>query len=160
MGNQASTARTVSFHGSPTDNPSSDAIKNGHVTGLRDPAGRISQRFEIDQFCQNEDMLNLYLLALEDLQINDPPNLGSPWSWFGFGRIHGGVDGPWDRIGRTALHDSLKDVGRERQFREWTSKVVQEDPTKPMPQEVTIDYSVTTGPDYAWGYCNHGSVLL
>lgn len=55
----------------------SEAIDGGYVTGLK--TGNILPRLEIDEFALDKDVLNLFLLALENLQSLDYNN---PWSWF------------------------------------------------------------------------------
>ena len=101
-------------------------------------------RMEIDDFCQNEDMLNLYLLALARMQANNPENLKGLWSWFGLGRIHGGVNMPHNGVANTALYKVLKSTGRDWQRKAWD-------------RYQTLD-KPTTG--RGMGYCTHGSVLL
>jgi hypothetical protein len=142
----------------PTKNPSGDAIAAGVLTSQRSPTGIIAPRLELDHFCQDTYMFNLYLLALEALQLNTTANLKSPWSWFGLGRIHGGVTAPWDGVKEDALSKALKDTGRGGQFREW----IQPDTGG---KQATLNYNVTTGvsekrPGVVGGYCTHGSVLL
>lgn len=53
------------------------AIQGGYITGIQD--GNIVPRLEIDEFALDRDMTNLFLLALESLQVKDPRD---PWSWF------------------------------------------------------------------------------
>jgi hypothetical protein len=69
-------------------NPSRDAMDNGLVTGVLNNGTAGFPRLEIDDFCQDNVRLNLYLLALEDLQKNDKFNT-DPWSWFQIQGIHG-----------------------------------------------------------------------
>ena len=53
------------------------AIEGGYITGLK--TGKILPRLEIDEFILDKDVLNLFLLALIELQNKD--YLDS-WSWF------------------------------------------------------------------------------
>lgn len=63
------------------------AIIARRVDGCRNNGDNGYPRLEIDDFCQNEAMLNLYLLAMEALQLNH--NFRDPWSWFMIQGIHG-----------------------------------------------------------------------
>jgi len=100
-------------------------------------------RKEIDLFCQDENMLNLYLLALQEMQKNDDPTyLASNWSWFGLGRIHGGLKRDHNGANTRVLYDLLTSTGRGWQVKS------RSDGEKP--EEGSEEY----------GYCTHGSVLL
>jgi len=54
-----------------------DAVEGGYITGLKTAA--ILPRLEIDEFVLDQDVLNLFIIALERLQSQDYRN---PWSWF------------------------------------------------------------------------------
>jgi hypothetical protein len=154
MGNQASAASAedlpvASWDGIPGDNSSQDAIQKHILSGQRSDGRAVFQRVEIDQFVQNADMFNLFILALIGLQSNDTANLQSPWSWFGLGRIHGAVNAPWENVEKDALYTSLLATGSADQFRTWSLK-----------DTVPIITKTKTGPDNVYGYCSHGSVLL
>lgn len=53
------------------------AQDDGYVVGLQD--GDIRPRLEIDDFVLDKDVLNLFLIALINLQRKD---YRDPWSWF------------------------------------------------------------------------------
>ena len=73
---------------SSSPNPSWDAILSGNVTGVMNNGTNGFPRLEIDEFCQDNDRLNLFLLALESIQNNDK-FLSDPWSYFQIQGIHG-----------------------------------------------------------------------
>jgi hypothetical protein len=54
-----------------------DAVERGYITGLKTAA--ILPRLEIDEFVLDQDVLNLFIIALERLQSKD---YNHPWSWF------------------------------------------------------------------------------
>jgi hypothetical protein len=54
-----------------------DAISQGYVLGLQ--SGKIEPRLEIDEFILDKDVLNLFLLAIIELQSKDYTD---SWSWF------------------------------------------------------------------------------
>ena len=54
-----------------------EAQDNGYVVGLQD--GNVQSRLEIDEFVLDRDVLNLFLIALINLQQKD---YRDPWSWF------------------------------------------------------------------------------
>jgi hypothetical protein len=54
-----------------------EAIGNGYVLGLK--SDKVEPRLEIDEFILDKDVLNLFLLALIQLQQK---NHEDPWSWF------------------------------------------------------------------------------
>jgi hypothetical protein len=55
------------------------AMKEGYVVGVKN--GRVEPRLEIDDFVRDKELLNMFLLALEQLQLEgDYEN--RPWSWF------------------------------------------------------------------------------
>jgi tyrosinase len=54
-----------------------NAIDDGYVAGFQ--AEKIEPRLEIDEFVLDRDVLNLFLLALIELQLKDSDD---PWSWF------------------------------------------------------------------------------
>jgi len=60
-----------------TDTLVEEAIQNGYVSGLE--TGKIEPRLEIDEFILDKHVLNLFLLALIELQQKD---YNDPWSWF------------------------------------------------------------------------------
>lgn len=63
------------------------------VSGLQ--TGKIEPRLEIDEFALDTDVLNLFLLALIELQ-NKPYD--DPWSWFQIAGIHGRPFAPWGNL--------------------------------------------------------------
>lgn len=72
-----------------TANPARDAINQRWVVGIPN-GGPGYPRLEIDDFCQDYARLNLYLLALEQLQSNDRWR-DDMWCWFQVQGIHGCV---------------------------------------------------------------------
>ena len=54
-----------------------EAINGGFVSGLQ--TDKLQPRLEIDEFALDKDVLNLFLMALVDLQSR---NENDPWSWF------------------------------------------------------------------------------
>jgi hypothetical protein len=56
-----------------------EAMKSGYITGLHTDTGKIEPRLEIDEFVLDRDVLNIFLLALINLQGR---NYDDPWSWF------------------------------------------------------------------------------
>jgi tyrosinase len=104
------------------------------ITGRRSDGGQIFPRLEIDEFCQDPLALNLFLLALSELQKNDPQNLTDVWSWFSLSGIHGSPFVPYNDVQSDALSNNLEETGRAYQIKESGG---QEE-----------------------GYCTHGSVLL
>jgi hypothetical protein len=54
-----------------------EALRDGYVAGLQ--SGKVEPRLEIDEFALDRDLLNLFLLALIELQGKD---YNDPWSWF------------------------------------------------------------------------------
>jgi hypothetical protein len=53
------------------------AIQNGVVSGIQ--TNDVQARLEIDEFVLDTDVLNIFLLALIELQIKP---YDDPWSWF------------------------------------------------------------------------------
>jgi hypothetical protein len=53
------------------------AIGKGYILGLK--SDKIEPRLEIDEFVLDKDVLNLFLLALLELQQK---SYEDPWSWF------------------------------------------------------------------------------
>ncbi|KAH0542306.1 hypothetical protein GP486_008647, partial [Trichoglossum hirsutum] len=105
------------------------------ITGTRSPGGQCYPRLEIDAFCQDAVSLNLFLLALAELQGNGSDNLKNKWSWFSISGIHASPAVQYDGVGGRALTDNLQLNGRPYQIRE-------------------------EGGEAGQGYCTHGSVLL
>jgi len=89
-----------------------DAVEGGYITGLKTAA--ILPRLEIDEFVLDQDVLNLFIIALERLQSKDYRH---PWSWFQISGIflscpfsgltskqsrslgiHGQPSAPWDNV--------------------------------------------------------------
>jgi hypothetical protein len=54
------------------------ALAEGYVVGVEN--GTVEPRREIDEFVLDKDMLNLFLLALENIQ--DERHFHEPFSWF------------------------------------------------------------------------------
>ena len=65
-------------------------MKNGYITGLHTDNGNIEPRLEIDEFVLDRDVLNVFLLALINLQGRD---YDDPWSWFQIAGKQPGSDG-------------------------------------------------------------------
>jgi hypothetical protein len=55
-----------------------EAQEEGYIVGLR--TGKIEPRLEIDEFILDKDVLNLFLLAL--IQLQDDKYHKEPWSWY------------------------------------------------------------------------------
>ena len=55
-----------------------EAQENGYIVGLK--TGKVEPRLEIDEFVLDKDVLNLYLLAL--IQLQDDKYHKEPWSWY------------------------------------------------------------------------------
>jgi hypothetical protein len=55
-----------------------EAQEDGYLVGVR--TGKIEPRLEIDEFILDKDMLNLFLLAL--IQMQDDQYYKEPWSWY------------------------------------------------------------------------------
>lgn len=55
-----------------------EAQQEGYVVGLR--TGKVEPRLEIDEFILDKDVLNLFLLAL--IQLQDDKYHKEPWSWY------------------------------------------------------------------------------
>jgi hypothetical protein len=53
------------------------AINQGYVVGLK--SSKVVPRLEIDEFILDKEVLNLFLLAIIELQAKD---YSDPWSWF------------------------------------------------------------------------------
>lgn len=125
-----------------------DAMTKGNITAM---TNKRNNRKEIDEFCQDPIALNLFLLALQELQDNtkdQAANLKSIWSWFGLGRIHGGVGMPHNNVSSSELYNLLKDNGQD-----WQSKAFRGN-------TLTIANTSPTKGDESKGYCTHGSILL
>lgn len=73
-----------------------EAMKSGYITGLHTDTGKIEPRLEIDEFVLDRDVLNIFLLALINLQGR---NYDDPWSWFQIAGIHGQPFNDWDDVG-------------------------------------------------------------
>ena len=54
-----------------------EAIKQGYVLGIQ--SGKTEPRLEIDEFVLDKEVLNLFLLAVIELQLKDYTD---SWSWF------------------------------------------------------------------------------
>jgi tyrosinase len=70
-----------------------EAISQGCVSGLK--TGKVELRLEIDEFVLDKDVLNLFLLALDQLQKKPWTD---PWSWFQISGIHGRPHVNWDDV--------------------------------------------------------------
>jgi hypothetical protein len=55
-----------------------EAQNNGYIVGLK--TGQVEPRLEIDEFVQDKDVLNLFLLAL--IQLQDEKHHTEPFSWY------------------------------------------------------------------------------
>lgn len=55
-----------------------EAQHEGYIVGVK--TGKIEPRLEIDDFILDEDVLNLFLLALIEMQ--DDKYHKQPWSWY------------------------------------------------------------------------------
>ena len=115
--------------------PSEVAAKAGYVTYAQSINNQPQPRYDIDRFCQNRDRLNLFLLALANMQGNGPDNLKSPWSYWGMASIHGLPDEPWNGVEQNALYNFLRSQEGGTRTRE-------------------------NAPFDGSGYCPHGSVTL
>ena len=66
----------------------------GDIFPVLGASGGCSQRMSIeDMFTKDKDQFNMLVLALEDLQKRPGPDIDL--GWWGIGRIHGGLYGPW-----------------------------------------------------------------
>jgi hypothetical protein len=115
--------------------PSEVAVNGNYVTYAQSINHQPQPRYDIDRFCQDVNRLNLFLLALADMQGNGPDNLKSPWSYWGLASIHGLPDEPWSGVQKDTLYKFLRS--------EQSGTRIQEG--------VPFDGS---------GYCRHGSVTL
>lgn len=52
--------------------------EDGYIVGMR--TGKVEPRLEIDEFILDKDVLNLFLLAL--IQLQDDKYHREPWSWY------------------------------------------------------------------------------
>lgn len=69
------------------EHPAKKACREGVISKNKSFGDKSYPRMEIDHFCQDPDRLNLYLLALIELQKND--KLEDIWSYFRLSALHG-----------------------------------------------------------------------
>lgn len=69
------------------EHPATTACRQGVISPFKSRGNKSYPRMEIDAFCQDERRLNLYLLALIELQDNK--DLADIWSYFRISAIHG-----------------------------------------------------------------------
>jgi tyrosinase len=73
-----------------------DAQGKGLTVGVIPSNGTQSLRLEIDDLIQDEDLANLYFLALEAFQSD--PESSKAFSFFEISGIHGQPYRPWDNV--------------------------------------------------------------
>ncbi|OCL11103.1 Di-copper centre-containing protein [Glonium stellatum] len=104
----------------------------GLTVGVVPLDGSVQPRLEIDDFIQDSDLANLYLLALQELMQQD---WKKPFSYFQIAGIHGRPWANWDNVDPSQIHHESKD------FVEEGNKLNQ-------------------GPSPYSGYCSHSSILF
>jgi tyrosinase len=74
---------------------STTAQNDGYVVGVQN--GKIYPRLDIDEFVLDQDVLNLFVLAL--IKLQEDASYKQPWSWFQISGIHGRPFTDWDNVG-------------------------------------------------------------